>query len=390
MEETAPPAKEDGFPVAQDKTEFSADLGLLDLTVRLSTREVTAGKQFAVFVLVKNPFRQPVWIERVDVSLPSELFLAHDKDEIAEMAAYDEKEKLAEKEKVEQQRQLLEKVDALKKSIDSLIIAKNNGENSTSYIEGQLRDLIEDLKDTRSRGPQLSFDNLKDIGDLRVVSANPRLSVIGTKGGFNIGTLEVVDPETVIKPRMSRQRIVHLKSSLPPGAPLYPSSTAVYTVRLDVRRSFIFPPSNYHLQFNANFSFDPVTSGDVSKYGRLQTNTTAFEINIRPSIFSLIGGAMIGGVVGSVSRLLRATTGLSDAPVDWNMVGTNLLSVGLAAILSAIAIIFVARKSDAQSFISVEDFWGGLLTGFFVGYTGTEFFGQLTHNVGQSPPVQKP
>ncbi len=50
--------------------------GLLDLTVRLSTREITADKQFAVFVLVKNPFARPVWIERVHVSLPSELLLA--------------------------------------------------------------------------------------------------------------------------------------------------------------------------------------------------------------------------------------------------------------------------------------------------------------------------
>ena len=56
-----------------------------------------------------------------------------------------------------------------------------------------------------------------------------------------------------------------------------------------------------------------------------------------------------------------------------------LLSVVLAVLLSAIAIIFMARKSDAQPFISVEDFWGGLLIGFLVGYTGTSFFSEITH-----------
>jgi len=42
------------------------------------------------------------------------------------------------------------------------------------------------------------------------------------------------------------------------------------------------------------------------------------------------------------------------------------------------AIIFMARKSDAQSFVSIEDFWGGLLIGFLVGYTGTSFFESIT------------
>jgi hypothetical protein len=54
-------------------------------------------------------------------------------------------------------------------------------------------------------------------------------------------------------------------------------------------------------------------------------------------------------------------------------------TVILAMILSAIAIIFLAGKSDAQSFISVEDFWGGILVGFMIGYTGTSFF---AHSLG--------
>ena len=47
--------------------------GLLDLSVELSSRDITAGNQFALFVLVRNPFNKPVWIRRVHVSLPSEL-----------------------------------------------------------------------------------------------------------------------------------------------------------------------------------------------------------------------------------------------------------------------------------------------------------------------------
>ena len=55
--------------------------GLLDLSVELSTRDITAGNEFALFVLVKNPFNRPVWIREVNVSLPSELRLA-DEDKL--------------------------------------------------------------------------------------------------------------------------------------------------------------------------------------------------------------------------------------------------------------------------------------------------------------------
>jgi hypothetical protein len=54
----------------------SADKGLLDLSVELSMRDIMAGNEFAIFVMVKNPFTKPIWIHKVHVSLPSEIVLA--------------------------------------------------------------------------------------------------------------------------------------------------------------------------------------------------------------------------------------------------------------------------------------------------------------------------
>lgn len=54
------------------------DRGLLDLSVELSTRDIMAANEFTLFVLVKNPFTKPVWVERVHVNLPSELALVVD------------------------------------------------------------------------------------------------------------------------------------------------------------------------------------------------------------------------------------------------------------------------------------------------------------------------
>lgn len=367
------------------------ELGLLDLTVRLSTREITAGKQFAVYVLVKNPFRKPVWIERVHVSLPSELVLARDRDHAAEIAALEQKERQSAREEDAQQGKLLARVDALTKSIDALARSGKEGDHvgRLAALETGVRELTRELRGGGRRGPEIEVANLRHVENLRIVSAMPKVAMSGASQGIAIENLEIIDPQS-LAPRMAAERTVTLRSSLPQKAPLYPSSTAVYTVLLDVRRSFIFPPSTYLLQFSANFSFDPVETDEFTANSRLQTNTAAFEISIRPSIYSLIGGAVIGGVTGSLARLLKTAPGFGPTAFDWNIVGNNGLSIGLAAILSAVAIIFVARKSDAQSFISVEDFWGGLLTGFFVGYTGTEFFSQLTNKAMTTPVPPTP
>jgi hypothetical protein len=54
-----------------------------------------------------------------------------------------------------------------------------------------------------------------------------------------------------------------------------------------------------------------------------------------------------------------------------------ILGASLGAVGGA-AIVFAARKTDAQSFVTVEDFWGGLLVGFLIGYSGTAAFSDIT------------
>ena len=48
-------------------------LGLLDLSVDLSVPEVYSGTEFTLYLHVKNPFSQPVWIKSVEFSLPVQL-----------------------------------------------------------------------------------------------------------------------------------------------------------------------------------------------------------------------------------------------------------------------------------------------------------------------------
>jgi hypothetical protein len=40
--------------------------------------------------------------------------------------------------------------------------------------------------------------------------------------------------------------------------------------------------------------------------------------------------------------------------------------------------ITLMRKTDVRPFLTVEDFWDGILLGFLVGYTGQQLFEQLS------------
>jgi hypothetical protein len=172
---------------------------------------------------------------------------------------------------------------------------------------------------------------------------------------------------------LATTRELNLDSSLSPGMALQPSSTAVYTAVLNVKRPLLRPPSKFRLQISIVYSLAP-----SDKDSPTFVNTIAYEITIRPALKSLLFGTALGGMCGSVGRMLQIG-GVNLEQVTWSSSLSFLLSILLAVLLSAIAIIFMARKSDAQPFISVEDFWGGLLIGFLVGYTGTSFFSELTH-----------
>jgi hypothetical protein len=149
------------------------------------------------------------------------------------------------------------------------------------------------------------------------------------------------------------------------------------------------------LQFNVNYSFHakqlslPNEKYEQGEEG-IFTNTVAHELSIKPSVYSVIIGASLGGLTGSIARLLQITPSEKWQTFSSTDIVTSVITISVAVILSSIAVVFMVRKSEAQSFISVEDFWGGLLIGFFVGYTGTSFFEQLTGVTNPTPSVPNP
>lgn len=174
---------------------------------------------------------------------------------------------------------------------------------------------------------------------------------------------------------------VPLTGSLPKGVALQPGCTDVWTIRLGTGKNPFFLPAKYHLQLTAVYGQEPPDRRERNEEGspmrRVFSNTTSFTVPVKAALWKVMLGGVIGGAVGSIARSLQ------DAKTQQALLSTTNLSstIGalvLAVILSGAAIVFSARKSEAQSFVTVEDFWGGLLVGFLIGYSGTAAFGNIT------------
>ncbi|WP_222424902.1 hypothetical protein [Candidatus Nitrosocosmicus arcticus] len=113
---------------------------------------------------------------------------------------------------------------------------------------------------------------------------------------------------------------------------------------------------------------------------------TNVSISIFPSFSSMLIGTIAGGILGTLanSQLISRTNVEKMNPE----IVLPILFVNI--ILSFIAGVILMRRKDVQSFITVEDFWGGLLMGFVVGYVGFEGLLRLFGITDLGQPISAP
>ena len=234
--------------------------GLLDLSVALSTRNITAGKQFAIFVLVKNPFDKPVWVRQVHVSLPSELKLAEAKrKEKQKRGEKNSNENDFQRRKEEQMFRLETKLNILNTEFikASERFSNNNSldediKNFINKVETKITEVKDELKNlVEENQTNIRIGSGSSVNNIKVISKQPNIE-FGNE--VSIDCLELYDPESFRDVSAQAQK-VDLESSLPKNVALQPGSTVVYTAVLYVERSLVFSPSQYRLQFNVNYSF---------------------------------------------------------------------------------------------------------------------------------------
>jgi fluoride ion exporter CrcB/FEX len=82
-------------------------------------------------------------------------------------------------------------------------------------------------------------------------------------------------------------------------------------------------------------------------------------------------GTLIGSLLGTVVNAIVPHVQNNKVPIP----GFEIIIPQIFAnlILGFIVGITLMRKKDVQSFLTVEDFWGGILLGFLVGYSGGQF-----------------
>ena len=131
-----------------------------------------------------------------------------------------------------------------------------------------------------------------------------------------------------------------------------------YTITVPTRAGAFFPPSlkpdTYHLIVDIDFTYG----------GQEHSNQAKIDLIVYPHAGGVYLGAIMGGVVGA---FLRAPS-FSDQSVLKLLVGSI---IGLV-----LAVVF-RRKANVQSFIAVEDFWGGFLTGIVGSYGGQDVLGRF-------------
>ena len=126
------------------------------------------------------------------------------------------------------------------------------------------------------------------------------------------------------------------------------------------RSWLFFTPLAHMLQIQVRYTVDD----------RDHLYTVPFNLQIQADITAVMIGAVVGGAIGGIARLLNS---LQLNEISALGADAGFFSVLLAVILSAILVVSFARKSGTQQIISVEDFWGGLFLGFLVGFLGQDF-----------------
>lgn len=98
------------------------------------------------------------------------------------------------------------------------------------------------------------------------------------------------------------------------------------------------------------------------------------RLTLRPPLLSNGIGAITGSILGSSARDLREQGAAFFQNLGIEFVATTVL----ASILAVIAVIYSSRRTgETQPILTVEDFWGGLIVGFMLGYLGHGFFQKL-------------
>jgi hypothetical protein len=305
--------------------------GSLKLETTSATPNVLAGKDFSIYVIIRNPFPVPVTIYGAETHIPIELT-----DETWRKS-YIEQIKIERINKIENAKILNKFVLVfflrLYYSILNYLSIFNTGSGPRIAIS-----ITANLKEALIEREKYSVQS-SHITAARDVHIGDQLS-------YSFGDKTIEEIRQIIwemnEHKQGRQPIV-----------LNPGDSVVQHFILKTSKWILFAPIAHTFQIQVRYESDKL----------LHMDSVPFEVNIRAAIGSTLIGSIIGSILGTVVNKTNKYDSIYD-------VGQILLTSTIFAIIIVVAF---ARKNNVQQIISVEDFWGGLFLGFLVGYSGESF-----------------
>ena len=180
------------------------------------------------------------------------------------------------------------------------------------------------------------------------------------------------NPEIKLKEEivnLLNKKIQSIKMNIEKPIQLQSGNSAVQIFTIRSKRSILFTPSVYALHLQIEYEVDGVINHDVIDH----------SFFIGASLSSMIIGSIIGGTMGHVVKDIFNNGLILNFINSFNFTSAIPYILILIANISLaiITVIVFSRKKDVQPIFAIEDFWGGILLGFIVGYTGKSFIEQI-------------
>jgi len=333
---------------------MSINLGALRFSIEASSQQIEAGKEFSLYVKVTNPYDVPVAINNVSTKLPIEFV------NITAERLHKEKKELDTKIKKQVRDNIAKKVpeiDDLKKERkekiaevlrDVVRAMPFGGVLSAGYSIAQLVS-ASSLKPTERSVNQLeeidSLDEIKKVAERIDSSKNPSEEL-------KTATFDFL-----------HKKISALEENI--EVILEPGDSLVKVFNLITRKSILFSPSSHQLHIQVEYCVNDKHHHDTIDY----------KFGVKSSFLSILTGSVIGSFIGfmlkdiyeekSIIKFIQTPSVITSLEIFFKLIGNSLIGI--------VAVIAFARKKDAQPFLTIEDFWGGLFVGVVSGYSGKSF-----------------
>lgn len=164
---------------------------------------------------------------------------------------------------------------------------------------------------------------------------------------------------------------------------LQPGNSVVHSFTFRTRTWLFFSPSMHDFHVQLAYEID----------GEINQDSALCHLNIRTPLLSLVIGSALGSIGGFILKDVFHRQDLQAVITQPGAFPILTLSTMLLGniLLGVILVLGLARKKDAQPFLSVEDFWGGMFLGVVAGYGGKALAEQLlTHPLQPSAGAAAP